>query len=51
MHSLSEAAKDKEQIMTKQTPHMKLPTHKQRRTATEEWSEEKLLGFILDLFA
>ena len=28
--------RDEEQIMTKQTPHMKPPTHKQRRTATEE---------------
>ena len=27
--------RDEEQIIKKQTPHMKLPTHKQRRTATE----------------
>ena len=27
---------DEEQIKIKQTPHMKTPTHEQRRTATEE---------------
>ena len=28
--------RDEEQIMTKQTLHLKLPTHKQRRIANEE---------------
>ena len=32
-HSPPEAPKDKEQRMTKQTPHMKPQTHKQRITA------------------